>query len=71
MGTVVQLPVVTTLDLDPDIVLENLIGKLESFVLCGYDKDGEEFFSSTKSDGGDCLWLLERCKLSLLRQCDP
>lgn len=71
MSNIVQLPVITTLDLDPDIVLENLQGKLSSFVLCGYDKDGEEFFSTTKSDGGECLWLMERFKLQLLRKCDP
>jgi hypothetical protein len=47
MGVIVNLPVVTTLDLDPDQVLENLQGKLKGFVLAGYDNDGNEFFSST------------------------
>lgn len=40
--------------------------KLEGFALCGYDKDGNEFFSSTYADGGDVLWLIERMKLALL-----
>lgn len=57
---------ITTLDLTPDVVLENLKGKLEGFVLVGYDSDGEEFFSSTYADGGTALWLLERCKAQLL-----
>lgn len=57
---------VTRLDLDPDVVLENLKGELEGFVLCGYTKDGEEFFSSTYADGGDALWLLKRCERALL-----
>ena len=57
---------ITKLDLDADKTLENILGKLSGFVLCGYDKDGNEFFSSTYADGGDALWLLERCKLELL-----
>jgi hypothetical protein len=46
--------------------LDHLKGKLEGFVLVGYDTDGEEFFSSTYADGGTALWLLERCKTMLL-----
>ena len=70
MSNVVTLPVVTRLNLDADRTLENLIGKLEGFILAGYDKDGNEFFSSTYSDGGDALWLMERCKSALLNQGD-
>lgn len=65
-----QFHVVTRLDLDADSTLENLAGKLEGFVLAGYDKDGNEFFSSTYSDGAEALWLLERCKMALLNQVD-
>lgn len=70
MGDIVNMPVVTRLNLDADRTLENLSGKLEGFVLAGYDKDGKEFFSSTYADGGDALWLLERCKKALLEQGD-
>ena len=70
MSNVVQLPVVTRLNLDADRTLENLSGKLEGFILSGYDKDGNEFFSSTYADCGDALWLLERCKMALLSQGD-
>lgn len=64
---VVQLPCITTLDLDPDMTLEALKGRLKSFVLIGYTPDGEEFFSSSIADGGEVLWLMERAKLKLLR----
>lgn len=57
---------VTTLDLEPDRVLENLKGQLGSFVIVGYTPDGQEYFSSTIADGGTCLWLLERLKQQLL-----
>jgi len=66
MGEVIQLPVETTLDLDADRTLENIKGKLDSFVLAGYDKDGNEFFSSTFADKQKILWLIERFKQELL-----
>ena len=66
MSNVVTLPVVTRLNLNADRTLESLIGKLEGFVLSGWDKDGNEFFSTTFADGGEVLWLLERCKMALL-----
>jgi len=70
MGEIMQLPVITRLNLDPDRTLENLVGKLEGFILAGYDKEGNEIFSSTYADGGNALWLLERCKTALLGQGD-
>jgi hypothetical protein len=70
MGDVLRLPVVTRLNLNADDTIGNLHGKLEGFVLAGYDKDGNEFFSSTYADGGDALWLLERCKMALLSHSD-
>lgn len=70
MTNIIDLPVITKLDLDADKTLENLRGKLSGFVLAGYDKEGNEFFSSTYADGGDVVWLLERCKISVLTQND-
>lgn len=70
MGDVVELGCITRLDLDADRTLRNLIGKLEGFVLAGYEKNGIEFFASTYADGGDALWLLERCKKALLESAD-
>lgn len=66
MGDVIQFTGLTKLDLDADTVLENLKGNLSGFVIAGYDKDGKEFFSSTYSDLGSVLWLLERMKKMLL-----
>lgn len=65
-GKVINLPIVTTLDQDPDRTLDDLKGKLEGFFIIGYDKGGEEFFNSTYADGGTVLWLMERMKLKLL-----
>jgi hypothetical protein len=57
---------ITRLDLPPDRILENLKGELSAVVIVGWDKDGDEFFSSSIADGGTILWLLERCKKVLL-----
>jgi hypothetical protein len=70
MGKVIPFTGVTKYDLDPDMVLENSKGKLEGFVIIGYDKDGEEYFASTYADGGTVLWLAERMKKKLLEQVD-
>lgn len=66
MSNVIPLGCVTRFDLEPDVVLENLKGKLAGFVVVGYTTEGEEIFSSTYADGGTALWLLERCKKMLL-----
>ena len=66
MDNVVNLPVITRLDWDSDVILKSLSGKLDGFILAGWDKEGKEFFMSTYADGGEALWLLERCKVSLI-----
>lgn len=67
MGELVIWHGVTTLDLPPDRILEQTIGKgLTGVVIMGYDADGMEFFSSSYADGGTVLWLMEKLKLKLL-----
>ena len=67
MGDVIELGCITRLDLPPDKVLEKAIGQLDSVVIMGYDKEGEQVFASSIADGGQVLWLLEQCKLELLK----
>lgn len=66
MGEVVELAVVTTLDIDPDRMLENTIGKLKSVIIIGEMHNGEEWFASSTASGPDVLWDIERAKLKLL-----
>jgi hypothetical protein len=66
MSKVIQFTGITRLDLEPDVVLENLKGKLKGFVIVGYGVDESEFFASTYADAGVALWLLERLKKQLL-----
>ena len=63
---IIELGGITNLNIDPNRILKKAIGKLDSVVLTGYDKEGELYFASSKADGGDTLWLLEKCKQALL-----
>ena len=67
MGDVINIGCITYLDMPADRILEDAIGKLDGVVIMGYDKDGEEVFASSLADGGAVLWLLEQCKLKLLK----
>jgi hypothetical protein len=65
---VVDLPVITRLDIPPEKVLSRALeAGLTDVVVIGYDADGQEYFASSKADGKDVLWLLERGKICLLR----
>jgi hypothetical protein len=70
MSNILSFEGITTLDLDPDMVLQNNIGKLEGFVLVGYTSDGKEYTCSTYGDTPTILWLLERAKKQLLESAD-
>ena len=68
MGKVILYSGITRLDLPPDRILEQAIGKeLQGVVVLAYDKDGEEYFCSSYADGGTVLWMIERAKLRLLQ----
>ena len=66
MSNVVNLNVLTTLDIPADRVIEATMGKLKRVVILGYDNDGEEYFASSIADGADVVWLMERMKKKLL-----
>jgi len=66
MTNVIDLPVITTLDIPSDRLLEKAIGKVDDVLILGWDEDGELYFASSKGDGGHCLWLMELAKKKLL-----
>jgi len=70
VGKVVNIGCITRLDMPPDRILEDAMGKLDGVVIMGFNKDGTEFFASSYADGGQVLWLMERSKLKLLRLAD-
>lgn len=60
----------TTVDIDPDTVLENNIGEYECVVLIGYTKLGAERLVSSTGDSALMVWLLERAKKIILESAD-
>lgn len=67
IGDLHRLDCVTSLDLDPAVVLGAALGcDLTDVVVIGYLPTGEEYFASSIADGGTVLWLLERSKKALL-----
>lgn len=68
---VIDLPVITTLDLDPKRVLSAASKEdFERVIVIGILQDGEEYVSASAADGGTVLWDVERAKLRLLRRAD-
>ena len=70
MGKVIPLNAVTRLDLPPNQILDAVRDELECVVVLGYDHDGQEYFATSLADGGEVLWLLERCKVALFAAAD-
>lgn len=67
-SNVVELDVVTSLDIPVERVLEQAAkAKLTEVTVVGYTEDGDFYFASSQADGGDVLWALEQAKLDLFR----
>jgi len=66
MAKVLPFSGLTKLDIPIDRILDGSKGKFDSVVILGYDEAGEEYFASSIADGGEVLWLLERCKQELM-----
>jgi hypothetical protein len=67
MNNIVEFTGITTLDIPPDRIIASAANeKFERVVIIGVTEDGDEYFSSSASDGGSVLWDLERAKLKLL-----
>lgn len=65
-SNVVPLSLVTTQDLSPDLLLWRALGELSEVVIIGFDSDGAEYFASSKGNGPDVLWLIERSRHKLM-----
>lgn len=66
MSNVVTLPVVTSLGIDPDRVLEEAIGRMDKVMVIGWDKEGQLYTTCSFSDGGEALWLMEKTRHRLM-----
>jgi hypothetical protein len=67
IDNVTVLPVITTLDLDVERVLQAAIeAKPKHVLVIGEDVHGQLYFSSSQSDGGTALWWMEKAKKALM-----
>tara|TARA_R110002126_G_scaffold272252_1_gene416386 strand:- start:340 stop:567 length:228 start_codon:yes stop_codon:yes gene_type:complete len=65
------LPVITTLDLDVERVLQAAIDAKPAYIMViGENADGNLYFSSSQSDGGTAIWWMEKAKKALLEVFD-
>jgi hypothetical protein len=69
-GKVVRFTGATTLDLDPDAVLEAAKGELSEVIILGFTHDGDDWMSGSHASGPNALWLIERLKHRLMMQAD-
>jgi len=68
---VTVLPVITTLDLDVERVLQAAIEAKPKYVwVIGEGADGNLYFAASKSDGGEALWWMEKAKKALMEVFD-
>lgn len=58
------------LDYDPDMTLDTLKGKLQAFVLAGYDHDGNEVMAITFGHLPEAVWAIERARKKILERAD-
>jgi hypothetical protein len=71
MADIIPLPVITTLDIPPERILEAATREeFEDVIVIGRTKDGCEYYGASMADGGLAIWRLERAKLKLLRMGD-
>ena len=67
INNVTVLPVITTLPIDVERVLQAAIDAKPAYVMViGENADGELYFASSTSDGGDALWWMEKAKCALM-----
>lgn len=68
---VVDLPVITSLDLDPARVLAKAAQKqFKRVLVIGVLDDDSEYHAASAADGGTLLWDMERCRFALMKIAD-
>jgi len=70
MGDVIDLDVITHLDIPVEKIVENIPDDLLSIIVIGERGDGSRYFASSEASGPDCLWMLERAKQDLFELTD-
>lgn len=70
MTNVVNFPGRSSIDSNPEQILDQSKDRLSAVVVVGETKDGEFYFASSQADGADALYWLEMGKYKLIRMCN-
>lgn len=66
-SNVVELPVITKLDIPVERILNNALdADLERVVIVAETKEGSRYFASSVADGGTVMWMMELAKAGLI-----
>ena len=65
-NNIIRFTGLTKLDLTPDVILSDAADKLESVIVIGTTKTGDQYFSSSSSDAKDIMWHIETAKYMLM-----
>lgn len=60
LGNVVHAPIISRVDCSADDTVRKALGELDSVVIVGYDRKGNEYYASNVADGANALWHLQR-----------
>lgn len=72
MTNVVQFPGDTTVNIEPNAVLDAaMVANLSEVVVVGMGDDGSFYFASSEGNGANTLWLLAQAQRILLEMGDP
>jgi hypothetical protein len=67
MAEIIVLDIITKLDIPVERVIDAAKeAELQDVIVIGWDKNGDIYFASSKADGGEVLWLIEKAKKRLL-----
>lgn len=67
MGEVIDLPVITTLDIPPEKILRRASkANLTDVLVLGWDEAGDFYFAASQADGPNNLWLLKLAEKGLI-----
>ena len=71
-SNLVRLPIITRLNLEPDQLLQEAMGRMDCVVIVGYTTDDVDdwHFASSLADAGTTAWLLQRALYKLNQTCD-
>jgi hypothetical protein len=67
---IITFPGLTTLDIEPDHILEAAANTLQVVIVCGLDKDGNTYLAASTADAATVTWHLQRAIWAIMQLAD-